>query len=53
MPGDDDEQLNNLPAPTEMIDAAFLDAFDQQRQVDSRGKAHGTACRAQPLATDA
>ena len=34
MPGDGDEQLDDLPAETEMIHAALLDAFDRQRQVD-------------------
>src|SRR4029079_10823228 len=34
MPGDRDEQLDDLPAETEMIHAALLDAFDRQRQVD-------------------
>ena len=34
MPGDGNEQLDDLPAETEMIHAALLDAFDRQRQVD-------------------
>ena len=34
MPGEDGEQLDDLPADEEMIRAALLDAFDRQRQVD-------------------
>jgi hypothetical protein len=34
MPGEDGEQLDDLPADAEMIRAALLDAFDRQRQVD-------------------
>ena len=34
IPGDDSEQLNDLPADAETIRAALLDAFDRQRQVD-------------------
>ena len=34
MPGEDGEQLDDLPADAEMISAALLDAFDRQRQVD-------------------
>ena len=34
IPGDDGEQLDDLPADVEKIRAALLDAFDRQRQVD-------------------
>jgi hypothetical protein len=34
IPGEDGEQLDDLPADAEMIRAALLDAFDRQRQVD-------------------
>jgi ParB-like chromosome segregation protein Spo0J len=34
IPGEDSEQLDNLPADVETIRAALLDAFDRQRQVD-------------------
>ena len=34
LPGEDGEQLDDLPADAEMIRAALLDAFDRQRQVD-------------------
>ena len=34
IPGEGDEQLDDLPADAEMIRAALLDAFDRQRQVD-------------------
>jgi len=34
IPGDDGEQLGDLPADVEKIRAALLDAFDRQRQVD-------------------
>jgi hypothetical protein len=34
IPGDDGEQLDDLPADVEMIRVALLDAFDRQRQVD-------------------
>jgi nitrite reductase/ring-hydroxylating ferredoxin subunit len=34
IPGDDGEQLDDLPADPETIGAALLDAFDRQRQVD-------------------
>jgi nitrite reductase/ring-hydroxylating ferredoxin subunit len=34
IPGEDGEQLDDLPADAETIRAALLDAFDRQRQVD-------------------
>ena len=34
IPGEGDEQLNDLPADEEAIRIALLDAFDRQRQVD-------------------
>src|SRR5262249_18759938 len=34
IPGDDGEQLDDMPANAEKIRAALLDAFDRQRQVD-------------------
>jgi hypothetical protein len=34
IPGDDGEQLNDLPTDVGKIRAALLDAFDRQRQVD-------------------
>jgi nitrite reductase/ring-hydroxylating ferredoxin subunit len=34
MPGEGNEQLDDLPADVERIRAALLDAFDRQRQVD-------------------
>jgi len=34
MPGEGNEQLDDLPAGVERIRAALLDAFDRQRQVD-------------------
>src|SRR5579864_6241930 len=34
IPGEDREQLDDLPADVETIRAALLDAFDRQRQVD-------------------
>ena len=34
IPGEGDEQLDDLPADAETICAALLDAFDRQRQVD-------------------
>ena len=34
MPGEDGEQLDDLPADAETISATLLDAFDRQRQVD-------------------
>jgi len=34
IPGDDGEQLDDLPADVETIRVALLDAFDRQRQVD-------------------
>ena len=34
IPGEGDEQLDDLPADAEMIRAALLNAFDRQRQVD-------------------
>jgi nitrite reductase/ring-hydroxylating ferredoxin subunit len=34
LPGENDEQLDDLPADVETIRAALLDAFDRQRQVD-------------------
>jgi nitrite reductase/ring-hydroxylating ferredoxin subunit len=34
IPGDGDDQLDDLPADAETIRAALLDAFDRQRQVD-------------------
>jgi nitrite reductase/ring-hydroxylating ferredoxin subunit len=34
IPGDDGEQLDDLPADVRKIRAALLDAFDRQRQVD-------------------
>ena len=34
LPGEDGEQLDDLPADAETIRAALLDAFDRQRQVD-------------------
>ena len=34
IPGEDGEQLDDLPADAEMIRGALLDAFDRQQQVD-------------------
>jgi hypothetical protein len=34
IPGEDGEQLDDLPADVETIRSALLDAFDRQRQVD-------------------
>jgi hypothetical protein len=34
IPGDDGQQLDDLPAEARKIRAALLDAFDRQRQVD-------------------
>src|SRR5262249_15660299 len=34
IPGEHDEQLDDLPTNAETIRAALLDAFDRQRQVD-------------------
>ena len=34
VPGEDGEQLDDLPADAEAIRTALLDAFDRQRQVD-------------------
>jgi len=34
IPGEGDEQLDDLPADAEIIRLALLDAFDRQRQVD-------------------
>ena len=34
IPGDDGEQLDDMPADAEKIRADLLDAFDRQRQVD-------------------
>ncbi len=34
IPGDDGEELDDLPADAEGISAALLDAFDRQRQVE-------------------
>jgi nitrite reductase/ring-hydroxylating ferredoxin subunit len=34
IPGEGDEQLDDLPADVETVRAALLDAFDRQRQVD-------------------
>ena len=34
LPGEDGEQLDDLPSDVDMIRAALLDAFDRQRQVD-------------------
>ena len=34
LPGEDGEQLGDLPADAETLRAALLDAFDRQRQVD-------------------
>jgi nitrite reductase/ring-hydroxylating ferredoxin subunit len=34
IPGEDSDQLDDLPADVETIRAALLDAFDKQRQVD-------------------
>ena len=34
LPGDGGERLDDLPADTQTIRAALLDAFDRQRQVD-------------------
>jgi nitrite reductase/ring-hydroxylating ferredoxin subunit len=34
IPGEDSDQLDDLPADVETIRAALLDAFDRQRQVD-------------------
>jgi hypothetical protein len=34
IPGEDGEQLDDLPADADMIRAALLDAFDRQQQVD-------------------
>jgi len=34
IPGEDGEQLDDLPADAETISATLLDAFDRQRQVD-------------------
>jgi hypothetical protein len=36
IPGEDGEQFDSLPADIEGIRAALFDAFDCQRQVDSR-----------------
>jgi hypothetical protein len=38
IPGDDGEQLDDLPADVGKIRAALLDAFDRQRQVDVAGR---------------
>jgi hypothetical protein len=38
IPGDDGEQLEDLPADAEMIRVALLDAFDRQRQVDAAAR---------------
>ena len=35
LPGEGDEQLDDLPADAKTIRAALLDAFDRQRQVES------------------
>jgi hypothetical protein len=35
IPGEGDEQLDDLPADVETIRAGLLDAFDRQRQVDA------------------
>jgi nitrite reductase/ring-hydroxylating ferredoxin subunit len=37
IPGEDSDQLDDLPADVDMIRAALLDAFDKQRQVDLAG----------------
>jgi hypothetical protein len=34
IPGDGDDRLNDLPADSESLHVALLDAFDRQRQVD-------------------
>ena len=34
IPGDDGDELDDLPADADVIRAALLDAFDRQRQVD-------------------
>ncbi len=38
IPGEDGEQLDDLPTDSEAIRAALLDAFDRQRQVDLAGR---------------
>jgi hypothetical protein len=38
IPGEGDEQLDDLPTDPEAIRAALLDAFDRQRQVDLAGR---------------
>ena len=35
LPGEGDEQLDDLPADAKTIRTALLDAFDRQRQVES------------------
>jgi hypothetical protein len=38
IPGEDGEQLDDLPTDSEALRAALLDAFDRQRQVDLAGR---------------
>jgi hypothetical protein len=38
IPSEDGEQLDDLPADSEALRAALLDAFDRQRQVDLAGR---------------
>jgi hypothetical protein len=52
IPGNDGEQLDDLPTDVGKIRAALLDAFDRQRQV-SCGKASRAASPARPFATGA
>jgi hypothetical protein len=53
IPGEDGEQLDDLPADAEMIRAALLDAFDRQQQVDLAAQASGTISHARPSAAGA
>ena len=53
MPGDGDEQLDDLPAETEMIHARLAGRLRPAATGRSRGKARGTASHARPLATGA
>ena len=44
LPGEDDEQLDDLPADAGMIRAALLDAFDRSdRLISPQGWWHGTS----------
>ena len=43
IPGECDDQLDDLPTDEEAIRTAFLGAFDRQRQVDLAARACGTA----------